>query len=540
MKAVLFCRVSTKEQEETGFSLPSQQKLLSEYSTHKGFTNAKVFLVSESASGKKQRKTFIEIMQFIKKEKIKIIICEKTDRLTRNLKDTQVMYDWLEEDAEKQIHLVKDSLILNKNSRSQEKLNLDIRVVFAKNYIDNLSEEVKKGQKEKLEQGWLPSTPPLGYKTVGEEGHKIHLLEQDNAPLIRRMFEQYATGEYSLTRLTDSLRIQGLRYISGLSVSRARVHQLLSNPFYYGMNLWNGLLYQGKQEPIISYEVFEQVQKVLQRKNTPKYSKHFYPLRKLTVCKECNGIITWETQKGHVYGHCNRYRGCSQRSYVKESDIEKTLSKAFLKLQINNPRINAWLVKALEHGKTDVIQSTNTILRDVQSKLQAIDKKIDDLYEDKSDGLITKDFYIKKSRKYVQEKKELEKSLNSKNPNETKNKEIGINVFKLSQKANILYLKAKPEQKRELIRLIFDDLFIFEGKLEYTYSKGFTVLFALVNAFNSSNFQNIADLVNKEFEPEEKIDISRQIDSFMPQYPALLSSLDSNQNKRIQSPLSYR
>jgi site-specific DNA recombinase len=540
MQAVLFCRVSTKEQEETGFSLPSQQKLLKEYSTRKGFITAKVFLVSESASGKKQRKTFIEMMQFIKKEKLKIIICEKTDRLTRNLKDTQIMYDWLEEDEERQIHLVKDSLILHKNSRSQEKLNLDIRVVFAKNYIDNLSEEVKKGQKEKIAQGWLPTKPPLGYKTIGEEGRKIHILNNSIAPLVREMFEIYATGEQSIERLTKLMYEKGLRYPNGADVCKGRIHQLLFNPFYYGKISWNNDLYEGKQEALISQELFEQVQQILRRKNTPKYSKHFYTLRKLTTCKECNSIITWETQKGHVYGHCNRYKGCSQKVYVKESDIENELSKAFLKLQINNPRINAWLLKVLELGKTEVVQKTTNTLQDLQAKLELVDKKMEDLYDDKEDGVITKDFYLKKSKKYNDEKKAVEKLFTNTDDNKLKSREVGINVYKLSQKAYILFKKAKPEYKRELIKLVFDDLLIENGELEYTYSEGFTILFALVNAFNSSNFTNIEELVNREFERREKIVIARQIDSFATSYPVLLSSLDSNQNKQIQSLLSYR
>jgi site-specific DNA recombinase len=525
MKAVLFCRVSTKDQEDTGYSLPSQQKLLSEYAIRKGFTITKVFLVSESASGKKQRKTFIEMMQFIKKEKIKIIICEKTDRLTRNLKDTQIMYDWLEEDQERQIHLVKDSLILHKNSRSQEKLNLDIRVVFAKNYIDNLSEEVKKGQKEKIAQGWLPTKPPLGYKTIGEEGRKIHILDNAIAPLVKEMFEIYATGEYSLERLTKLMYEKGLRYPKGTDICRGRIHQLLFNPFYYGKIAWNNELYDGKQELLITQELFDQVQQIMRRKNVPKYSKRFFTLRKLTTCKECKGIITWELQKGHVYGHCNRYRGCSQTTYVKAAKIEETLGQALLKLQINNSKINAWLLKVLEQGKTEVIQTTTNIFKDLQNKLDIIEKKMEDLYDDKEDGIITKDFYLKKSEKYESEKKAIEKLMVNNDENKSKNREIGINIYKLSQKAYFLFKKAKPEYKRELIRLVFDDLLIENGELEYTYSEGFTILFALVTAFNSSNFVNIEDLVNREFEQEEKLVIASQIDSFALSYPVLLASL---------------
>ncbi len=141
MKSVLLCRVSSKEQEETGYSLPAQEKLLNSYADRQNFKVAKVFSITESASGKKQREIFDNMMAYVKKEGIKIIICEKVDRLTRNFKDAVDIDEWLDKDEERQVHLVKDSLVLHKNSRSQEKLNWGIRILFAKNYIDNLSED---------------------------------------------------------------------------------------------------------------------------------------------------------------------------------------------------------------------------------------------------------------------------------------------------------------------------------------------------------------------------------------------------------------
>ena len=166
-KAVLLCRVSSKEQEETGYSLPAQEKLLNDYCSKKDIGLAyKPFSISESASGRKQREIFNQMLSYVEKHDIKTIICEKADRLTRNFKDMVMIDDWLEKDEARQVHLVKDTLILHKNSHSQEKLNWGIRILFAKNQIDNLSEEVKKGQKEKIAQGWLPTRPPIGYKTV--------------------------------------------------------------------------------------------------------------------------------------------------------------------------------------------------------------------------------------------------------------------------------------------------------------------------------------------------------------------------------------
>ena len=93
--AVIYCRVSSKEQEDTGYSLPAQEKLLTEYAQRKNLTILKVFSVAESASGAKQRKIFGEMMEYMRKKNIQILLCEKVDRLTRNLKEAVVANDWL-------------------------------------------------------------------------------------------------------------------------------------------------------------------------------------------------------------------------------------------------------------------------------------------------------------------------------------------------------------------------------------------------------------------------------------------------------------
>ena len=77
-KAVIYCRVSSKEQEETGYSLPAQEKFLKEYAKNNGFIIVKVFSISESASGKYQRKIFNEMMDYVKKNNIKVIMIMDT------------------------------------------------------------------------------------------------------------------------------------------------------------------------------------------------------------------------------------------------------------------------------------------------------------------------------------------------------------------------------------------------------------------------------------------------------------------------------
>ncbi|HUW21128.1 MAG TPA: recombinase family protein [Candidatus Bathyarchaeia archaeon] len=528
MKSILFCRVSSKEQEETGYSLPAQEKLLTNYASKNGTQIAKVFAVSESASGKAQRDLFQKMMIYLKKKKIKILICEKADRLTRNFKDAVMIYQWLDEDEQRQVHLVKDSLILHKNSRSQEKLNWDIRIVFAKNYIDNLSEEVKKGQKEKVAQGWLPTKPPPGYKTIGERGHKIHVIDEEVAPLIRKMFELYATGNYSLKKLTKVMLEAGLRSSKGNKVCKSRIHILLQDPFYIGKMHWNGIIYEGKQNPLISKELFEKVQRIMKSKTTPKYTKHFYLFQKLVHCAECKGTITWENQKGLVYGHCNHYRGCTQKTWVKEDQVEEQLLNGFKNLEIKNPRITEWVKKALKESHQDEIVYHQSSVDELNQQYKQVQKRLDRLYDDKLDERITKAFYDRKFQQYTKEKNEVTDAIQKHSKANTEFYNLGISLYELSQKAKDIYLRAKKkglqEEQRKLIMLVFDNMKLDEGKLSYGYTRAFRILAQAVEATNSSKMQKMGKIKDRIFEPSEKTEISNKKDTLLSQRPIWLPS----------------
>lgn len=490
MKSVLFARVSSREQEETGYSLPSQEKLLKEYAERRRFEVAKIFSISESASGKSQREIFNDMMDCLKKNKIKIIICEKTDRITRNLKDAVLINEWLNEDEERQVHLVKDSLVLHKNSRSQEKLNWNIRIVFAQNYIDNLSEEVKKGQIEKIRQGWLPTKPPLGYKTIGEKGHKIHIIEGEKAPLIKKMFELYATGNYSLKKLVQIMYEEGLRTRGRNKLCKGRLAELLADPFYYGGIRWNNEIYQGKQEPLISKELSDRVQYILKQKATPKYKKHFPLFRSLIRCEECKGLITWEIQKGHWYGHCNHYRNCSQRIWVTQEKIEEQMLPYFDQITIKNKRLAEWVKKALKESHQDKIEYHSSALNELNQRYEQIQKRLDKIYIDKLDENIDRATYERMFKQFTEEKENILQAIQKHSQAGNKYFELGISIYELSQKAKEIYQKAQIEQKRTLLGLVFSNLRLNEGKLGGFYTLPFKILANSVKA------------TNKTFEPQ--------------------------------------
>src|SRR3989344_2619235 len=96
-RAVLYCRVSSREQEETGYSLEAQEKLLKEYAEKKGFSIVKIYKVTESASKWQIRKTLGEMLAYANKNNVQVILCEKIDRLTRSMKDAAIVDDWVHE-----------------------------------------------------------------------------------------------------------------------------------------------------------------------------------------------------------------------------------------------------------------------------------------------------------------------------------------------------------------------------------------------------------------------------------------------------------
>ena len=497
--AVILARVSSREQEETGYSLPAQEKFLKDYCYRKPFKIAKVFSISESASPKSQREIFNAMIAHVRKYKVKIIVCEKVDRLTRTFKDAVLIDDWLAEDEDRQAHLVKDSLILHKNSLAHEKLNWGVRVLFAKNYIDNLSEEVRKGLKEKAAQGWQPNRPPPGYKTAEKDGHKIHVVDEDFAPTIRRIFERYASSNYSLNFLVDVLSREGFRTPSGKKMYKSKLHFLLSNPFYCGKFRWNGEIYEGKHEPLVSKEIFDAVQAGLKRniKGT-QYKKHLPTFKGKIRCGECTGLVTWERQRGHWYGHCNKYRKCSQRAYVRQEEIEVQLLPLFDKVAPTDNEVLAWIKDALKQSLGDKIEFMETQKRELDDALKRAEKRLEAIYEDKIDQKITLQFYEKKAAQYAADKEEILDELIKLEHADTKYYELGVALHELAANARAIYLNPKSEvnDKRTLLSCAFSNITLKGREIRAEYSLAFKFLAEWVPQLNT-NFEQQKSLRTK-------------------------------------------
>jgi site-specific DNA recombinase len=490
-RCVIYARVSSKEQEETGYSLDAQEQLLSSYANNQGFAVSKLFRISESASGKRQRETFTKMIQYMSKHKVNILICEKVDRLTRNFKDALIIDDWLEVDERREVHLVKDSLKLHKGSRSQEKLNWGIRVLFAKNYTDNLSEEVIKGQVAKLQSGQLPYKPHLGYRTIGEKGKKIHVPDPDTAPLMKEMFALYASGNYSIVELTEKMNSMGLRNQNGNKLSKSMVHKHLQNPFYHGEILWKGKTYPGNHEPLISLELYNRVQQKLGRGTaSPYYRVHQLRYKAKIHCKECNRLISWEQQKGHSYGsckHCKAKLGTSTK-YLKQEEVDRILVNKIMEVAPKSPRLLEILNQALKEDAAEETELYKAKMSGLEEARRKGDRRLEKAYDDYLDERISADQFDKRKALWEAERKVITSEINRLSNDKSKYYEAGFQVHVLAERTQRIFTSknVSDEDRRLLLSHAFSKIEWSSSGATVTYTPAFEFLRNWIPRVNAS------------------------------------------------------
>src|SRR5262249_48825632 len=237
--------------------------------------------------------------------------------------------DWVTlEQPDLDLHFVKENVVLSAGSRSSEKFVHGIRVLVAKNYVDNLAEETRKGMLEKAEQGIWPSYTPIGYRNVvGPDGKKIIEPDPEMAPLITGVFEWYATGRYTLREVMRMARVAGLRFPrSRNTVTSTTIHHILHNRIYTGDFDWKGKTYRGIHEPLVSRELWERVQQVLEQRlaGRGRKAKHNFAFSRLIKCGHCGCLLVGQIQRGrYVYYHCSGYKGKCPEPYVREEVLEE-------------------------------------------------------------------------------------------------------------------------------------------------------------------------------------------------------------------------
>ncbi len=477
MKAVLYARVSSKDQEQEGYSIPAQLKLLKDYAHKEGLEIVREFIDVETAK-QAGRVSFAEMVKFLEgKSSAEAILVEKTDRLYRNFRDYVTVDDLMQGGLS--VHLVKEGEVLSKDARSHQKFIHGIKVLLAKNYVDNLSEETRKGMKEKAEQGVYPSTAPLGYLNVRCEDRRFIQPDPNLAPLIRQLFAWYATGNYSLLDLARRANAEGLAYRkSGAKVQRSIVAKILHNPIYYGDFLWKERLYRGTHEPVITKELFDQVQAVFERREgRPTGSKrHQWAFQGLVSCGHCACAMVAEMKKGrYTYYHCTGHKGRCGEKYVKEAELSKQFGDALLAIQLDT-EVLAWLKEALHASLKDERDYHGEAIQKLQQEYQRLQERLDALYVDKLDRKVDGGTYSRLSERWRGEQEDLRRTLERHEKANRSYVDQGIQLLDLASKARVLYDQQPVLERRRLLNYVFSNSTWKGGRLSVTFRQPFDIL----------------------------------------------------------------
>ncbi len=474
-RAVLYARVSSKQQEEEGFSIPAQLKLLREYAIEHGFGVTREFVDVETAK-RAGRTGFDHMVELLLKRhnSCRTVLVEKTDRLYRNLRDYVTL-----DDLDIEIHFVKENFVLSDDSRSTEKFMHGIKVLMAKNYIDNLSEETKKGMREKAEQGIYPSFAPLGYINVASNGKRDIALDPETAPLIRRLFDLYATGEYSLLEVTRAIDGEGLTHRrNGRPLTKSAVHKILSNPIYYGDFRWDGKTYEGSHTPLISKGLWHQVQEVMNRNGNrrTRHQKHWWAFQGLVSCGHCGCALVAEKKKGkYVYYHCTGNKGKCGEPWVREEELSRQFGEMLKDLHFD-PEVLDWVREALRASHADEKQYHDEIIAELQKRYEQLRQRIDAMYVDKLDGRITAEYYDEKNGEWRAEQAEIRRKIDAHELANQNYMEEGIQLLELADKAYELYSQQPPEEQRRLLNCVVSHATWANGHLTPTYRPPFDLI----------------------------------------------------------------
>lgn len=476
-KAILYTRVSSDEQRKSGFSLDYQEKQGRDYAEKNNLNIVKIY--KESFTAKKPgRPLFNEMLHYVKRHKIKHLIFLKSDRASRNGVDSAALVYMAERDIFS-IHLIQDGLCLNKTSKPTDFLIFEINNCLSNFYPRNLSVDVSTKMREKAEQGYYPSIAPVGYENKRINRRSYIQINPEKAPFIKKIFELYATGQYSYTSLAKKMRDDGFMVSKKTGCYKSNIEDILNNPIYMGDFIWKGKRYfDGKHEPIISRELYALCQNVIKSRNNTSTKKRDFIFSNLIHCSHCGCYLVGELKKGkYIYYHCTGNRGgdCKKKSYIREEIIEKAVLEAFDSFKLS-PETAELARKCLKSEYESRNFYNETRIEKLEEDIKKNKQKLEKLFDLYLEGEVEEKLYKKK-------RTELEEKIDEMSMLFSSYQKTGIELlkkseflFELCEKASSLYLRGDVNEKRNLIKIVCSNLYYDGENVTIAIKKAFQPL----------------------------------------------------------------
>jgi len=512
MKAIILARVSSEEQE----SNPAQIARLTEFAQSKGFDAPRICEIEESSS-KADRKKFQEIVADIRTSEVKVaLFVDTVDRLQRSFSES-VVFDELRREDKIELFFYRENLHIHAGSNSADLIRWDMGVMFARSYVLQLSDNVKRRFEQKRKQGEWTAGPPFGYASVMLDERKR--LRSDivphpvNAAYVKKMFELHASGDYSGRRIAEWLNTEGVRTNKGGKFHTASVHLILKNPFYRGEMRTRYGVYPHRYEPLVSKRLFLKVQRLLEARNrNPLKSirKHEFALGGLIVCAHCGCAVTPELKKQrYVYYSCTNGKRICRRQYVNEAQLLEPIRVALRSISLTDDQIALILAHLKGHRDDEASRQRREDLERLRRQRDEIQEQQESLLDLAVRKQISEDMYRSKTCELGAVQETLEARLSARPMDDAQNRLAAQHVLSAAQRAEVIFDSGEPEHKRSLLECLIASPRLHDKELLFELQEPFSVIAEARRCLpaqlptiddpdfplqNSNEFQNIAML----------------------------------------------
>jgi site-specific DNA recombinase len=447
-----YIRVSTQKQGE-GVSLEAQKEAITAFASRSNLTITEWFEEKETAA-KLGRPVFTRMLKRLERGAASGLVTHKIDRSARNLKD----WATIGELSDKGIDVYFATESLDFRSRGG-RLTADIQAVIAADYVRNLREETIKGMNGRLKQGLCPWGAPLGYLNNGKGKPKTP--DPIKAPMIKELFDLYASGQHSIRSLHVEMQRRGMRNRNNRPISLFGVEAILGNPFYCGIIELKRTAqqFEGLHAPLIPVRLFNRVQDIKSGRAGKKVNRYDHLYQGLFRCGLCKGPMTPERQKGHTYYRCQT-RGCATKT-VREDVIKAAVLTALQAQQIDDEEVRAlddsFKAEDLERTISDRRKSLELQIADGSARLE----RVADLL---IDGTLDKESYQHRQKALKLHVAELTEEL-QKLPRPDQITRNRHNFLELMKTLADLHKTADPPEKREMIENCFSNRVVIEKQI---------------------------------------------------------------------------
>ncbi len=415
-KFFLYARKSTDVEDKQVLSIDAQITELRAFAKNEKLEIVEEFVEKRTAKIP-GRPIFGEMMRRIEKGEVSGIISWHPDRLARNSVDGGQIIYFLDIGNLASLKFPSHWF----ENTPQGKFSLSMAFVQSKYYVDSLSENTKRGLRQKVRMGIFPSQAPVGY--LNDSRTKTIVVEKRKSKVVRLAFEKYTKGNMRLEDVSNFLAKNGISTRSGKRISKTKASFILSNPFYIGLFKYGGEIHEGKHEPIISKKLFDEAQEMLKSRGQPerKPQNEPQPFCGLISCASCGMMITGEhkfkrQKNGNVheytYYRCTKKRKdfrCKE-SAVREEEMDRQLSSLIQKVSLPKDWAEE-LLKMAENEHGESAQSLTACVKEKEAKISSLSKRLERLLTGYLDQDIEKEIYRVEKGKLILQKKSLEEEI---------------------------------------------------------------------------------------------------------------------------------